>query len=55
MNFLLKMVDLLFLCIAISVVMSIAQGLWTTLLLLLGIGIVAFLILLVFAVVATEF
>lgn len=47
--------NLLFLCIAISVVMSIAQGLWTTLFLLLGIGIVAFLVLLVFAFVATEF
>ena len=47
--------NLLFICIAISVVMSIAQGLWTTLFILLGMGIAAFLVLLVFAFVATEF
>lgn len=47
--------SLLFICIAISVVMSIAQGLWTTLFILLGMGIAAFLALLVFAFVATEF
>ena len=47
--------NLLFICIAISVVMSVAQGLWTTLFILLGMGIAAFLVLLVFAFVATEF
>ena len=47
--------NLLFLCIALGVVMSIAQGLWTTLFILLGMGIAAFLVLLVFAFVATEF
>ena len=47
--------NLLFICIAISVVMSIAQGLWTTLFILLGMGVAAFLVLLVFAFVATEF
>ena len=47
--------NLLFICIAISVVMSIAQGLWTTLFILLGMGIAASLVSLVFAFVATEF
>lgn len=47
--------NLLFLCIALGVVMSIAQGLWTTLFILLGMGLAAFLVLLVFAFVATEF
>ena len=47
--------NLLFICIAISVVMSIAQGLWTMLFILLGMGVAAFLVLLVFAFVATEF
>lgn len=47
--------NLLFLCIPLGVVMSIAQGLWTTLFMLLGMGLVAFLVLLVFAFVATEF
>ena len=47
--------NLLFICIAISVVMSIAQGLWTTFFILLGMGLAAFLVLLVFAFVATEF
>ena len=47
--------NLLFICIVISVVMSVAQGLWTTLFILLGMGIAAFLVLLVFAFVATEF
>lgn len=47
--------NLLFLCIALGVVISIAQGLWTTLFILLGMGLAAFLVLLVFAFVATEF
>lgn len=47
--------NLLFLCIALGVVMSIAQGLWTTLFILLGMGLATFLVLLVFAFVATEF
>ena len=47
--------NLLFLCIALGVVMSIAQGLWTTLFILLGMGLAAFLVLLVFAFVVTEF
>lgn len=47
--------NLLFLCIALGVVMSIAQGPWTTLFILLGMGLAAFLVLLVFAFVATEF
>lgn len=47
--------NLLFICIAISVVMSIAQGLWTTFFILLGMGLAAFLVFLVFAFVATEF
>ena len=40
--------NLLFICIVISVVMSIAQGLWTTLFILLGMGVAAFLVLLVY-------
>ena len=47
--------NLLFLCIALGVVMSIAQGLWTTVFIVLGMGLAAFLVLLVFAFVATEF
>ena len=47
--------NLLFLCIALGVVMSIAQGLRTALVILLGMGLAAFLVLLVFAFVATEF
>ena len=47
--------NLLFLCIALGVVMSIAQGLWTTLFILLGMGLAAFLVLLMFVFVATEF
>lgn len=47
--------NLLFLCIALVVVMSIVQGLWTTLFILLGMGLAAFLVLLVFAFAVTEF
>ena len=47
--------NLLFICISICVVMIIAQGLWTTLFILLGMGAAAFLALLVFVFVATEF
>lgn len=47
--------NLLFLCIAIGVVISIAKGLWTALFILLCMGIAAFLALLVFAFAATEF
>lgn len=47
--------NLLFIYIDISVVMSITQGLWTTLFIPLGMGVTAFLVLLVFAFVAKEF
>ena len=47
--------NLLFLCIALGVVISIVQGLWTNLFILLSMGLAAFLVLLVFAFVATEF
>lgn len=47
--------NLLLICIAISVVMSIVQGLWTSLFILLGIGLAAFLALLLLVFVTMEF